>query len=242
MTNITASPPGGITKYTPPTEASAGKPQKDTTPSANGSSLKETDFLHLLTTQLQHQDPLNPEKDTDFAAQMAQYSSLAEMRKLNDTIGKQSMYAKVSSAASLIGKSVTTSDVDGNGKPTTGTVSAINVAPDGTVLLRVGDTSVPIEHVSAVAQLIPHAPSLTASLPSSQTANGPASPTSGLASSAVMQPVSQPVAAASVQSSLQAAVQRAASQAIAAAAQSAGQPASGPVSPASTAATAAIGH
>ena len=36
------------------------------------SQLNESDFLNLLVSQLENQDPLDPESDTDFASEMAQ--------------------------------------------------------------------------------------------------------------------------------------------------------------------------
>ena len=45
----------------------------------------ENDFLQLLITQVQHQDPLNPSTDTEFIAQLAQFSALEQMQNLNRT-------------------------------------------------------------------------------------------------------------------------------------------------------------
>lgn len=43
-------------------------------------------FLKLLMAQMSNQDPLNPIKDREFIAQMAQFSSLEEMQKMNENI------------------------------------------------------------------------------------------------------------------------------------------------------------
>jgi flagellar basal-body rod modification protein FlgD len=43
---------------------------------AHKSTLDQNDFLKLLTTKMSAQDPMNPQADTDFIAQMAQFSSL----------------------------------------------------------------------------------------------------------------------------------------------------------------------
>ena len=68
---------------------------------ATGSAknLGKDEFLNLLVTQLQYQDPLNPSSDTEFIAQMAQFSSLEQMQNLNDSFSKFKAY-------SLVGKNV----------------------------------------------------------------------------------------------------------------------------------------
>lgn len=51
------------------------------------STMGKEDFLNLLVTQLQHQDPLNPMDSTGFTAQLAQFSSLEELQNINETLG-----------------------------------------------------------------------------------------------------------------------------------------------------------
>lgn len=40
-------------------------------------------FLNLLVTQLQHQDPTQPQADGEFLAQLAQFSQLEQLQQLN---------------------------------------------------------------------------------------------------------------------------------------------------------------
>lgn len=45
------------------------------------------DFLKLLVTQLQNQDPLNPQDPTEFTSQLAEFSSLEQMFNMNKSLG-----------------------------------------------------------------------------------------------------------------------------------------------------------
>jgi flagellar basal-body rod modification protein FlgD len=63
------------------TQTTAADPS--TTQTVNGQKvLGQQDFLKLLLTQLQNQDPLKPVEDKDFIAQTAQFSQLDQMSKL----------------------------------------------------------------------------------------------------------------------------------------------------------------
>ncbi|PWA13508.1 flagellar hook assembly protein FlgD [Pueribacillus theae] len=53
-------------------------PQKTT----GNSSLGKDEFMKILITQLQNQDPLNPMEDREFIAQMASFSSLEQMMNM----------------------------------------------------------------------------------------------------------------------------------------------------------------
>jgi flagellar basal-body rod modification protein FlgD len=49
-------------------------------------ALGQEDFLKLLTVQMQQQDPFDPVDNKEMLAQMAQFSSLAGIAELNDTL------------------------------------------------------------------------------------------------------------------------------------------------------------
>ncbi len=75
--------------------------------------LGKDDFLKLLLTQLKYQDPLEPLKDKDFIAQMAQFSTLEQITNMSRALEK-SIYNNPSTVFSLIGKSVVYVDQEGN--------------------------------------------------------------------------------------------------------------------------------
>jgi len=73
-------------------------------------SLGKDEFLSLLIAQLKNQDPLSPMDNTEFTAQMAQFSSLEQLFNVNDNlVSLQALSASVSNtqALSLLGKEVT---------------------------------------------------------------------------------------------------------------------------------------
>ncbi len=62
---------------------------KQAVPKEKANQLGRDAFLKLLTTQLAHQDPFDPVQDTEFIAQLAQFSSLEQMSNLNEVVGKR---------------------------------------------------------------------------------------------------------------------------------------------------------
>lgn len=68
--------------------------------------LGKDDFLKLLITQLQNQDPTSPMENTQFIAQMAQFSSLEQMTNMSTEFTKLANMLNSGEAVSLLGKSV----------------------------------------------------------------------------------------------------------------------------------------
>ncbi|GAB4135026.1 MAG: hypothetical protein Fur0015_08000 [Ignavibacteriales bacterium] len=79
----------------------------------NSNVMGKDDFLQLMITQLKYQDPLNPMDGTEYAAQLAQFTSLEQLTNLNSSV-KQSIDANYvltqsinnTLSANLIGKEV----------------------------------------------------------------------------------------------------------------------------------------
>ena len=70
-------------------------------------SLGKDDFLKLLLAQLSNQDPTSPIENTEFIAQMAQFSSLEQMTNMSAEFTKLAGVFRVSEASSMLGKTVT---------------------------------------------------------------------------------------------------------------------------------------
>ena len=83
--------------------------------------LGKDDFLQLLITQLTHQDPTAPMEDTQFIAQMAQFSSLEQMTNMSSSFTKIASMMGSSEAASAVGKAV---DIESGDAIVSGTIMA----------------------------------------------------------------------------------------------------------------------
>ncbi|MCX7828454.1 MAG: flagellar hook assembly protein FlgD [Thermanaerothrix sp.] len=109
--------------------------------------LGKDDFLKLLVAQLTHQDPLDPLKDKDFIAQMAQFSALEQqvnMAKGIESLAKMSM----ASAVNYVGRTVGYTGEDGS--DAAGVVQFVEMK-DGAVTLHLKDgKSIPMDKVQYV--------------------------------------------------------------------------------------------
>lgn len=68
--------------------------------------LGKDDFLKILIAQLSNQDPTSPLENTEFIAQMAQFSSLEQMTNMSQSFEKLAGMINSSEAQSLLGKTV----------------------------------------------------------------------------------------------------------------------------------------
>src|ERR1700743_2414516 len=103
MATASAIDPSAAAAYTPGT------------PPANPlGNLQSSDFINLLVTQLQNQDPLQPMSNSDLLQQVSEIGSLQSQTSLNSTLQDMSLQNQISSASSMIGKGVIGNDNSGN--------------------------------------------------------------------------------------------------------------------------------
>ena len=106
-------------------------------PAAVGGNLGKNDFLRLLTTQLQHQDPMNPQDDMGFIGQMAQFSALEQTTNMAAALERYGTSQQVAQSIGLIGHEVDAED--STGAKLTGKVDSVNIAA-GSIVITVGST------------------------------------------------------------------------------------------------------
>ena len=83
-----------------------------------GSDMDKNSFLKILAAELTNQDPTNAADSTAYVTQMAQMVTMEQLTNLNNTMA-------FNANSSLIGKGVTVSDYDSQGKNYTGVVQAV---------------------------------------------------------------------------------------------------------------------
>jgi flagellar basal-body rod modification protein FlgD len=117
------------------------------TSTPTGSTMTQSDFLQLLTTQLQDQDPTQPMDDSQMASELAQFATLSTDQNIDTTLqtmntnmtsGMQT--SQVLNASNLVGKQVLvpSSTLDYTGSAVSG---GVNVTTAGDVVVNVTNSS-----------------------------------------------------------------------------------------------------
>ncbi len=112
-------------------------------------------FMQLLVSQMQNQDPINPQSNEDFIAQLAQFSSLEQMENLNTSMDQMAaveesnaLINQLSAASSLIGQNVDYYHPE-TGELTTGDVESVRIQ-DAVAFLNIDGESVPLSYLTEI--------------------------------------------------------------------------------------------
>lgn len=107
-------------------DSGIGTPKTDSATAVTKATqtLGKDEFLKLLLTELRYQDALDPMKDKEFIAQMAQFSSVEQMVNLTNSFTAFAAESKRGAALDLLGKRVTSIDSD-TGEEVSGIASSV---------------------------------------------------------------------------------------------------------------------
>lgn len=125
----------------------AGNTVASTKEKSSNSSLDKDAFLQLLVTQMQYQDPLEPTSNTEYMAQLAQFSSVEELQNLSSTFS-------TGQAMNLTGQYVILNVPDSTGeiKQVSGLVDYVTVT-DGKAYFHIGDEYYSSDYLDSVVSL-----------------------------------------------------------------------------------------
>jgi flagellar basal-body rod modification protein FlgD len=122
----------GVSGATPPQASNA---TTASTQVAATNQLSYNDFLTLLMSELQHQDPTQPMDPTQMVSQLATVSNVGQAVQANKTLSQMLTANSLSQAEGMLGQTITSTD----GK-SSGTVSSVTVSSGGsTATLANGD-------------------------------------------------------------------------------------------------------
>lgn len=132
-------------------------------------SLTANEFLNLLVTELQNQNPLSPMDPSQMVSQTSSLSQVELLSTIQSALTQLASSQGILSASSLIGQSVT---YQSGSSEVAGTVSGVGQSSNG-VVLDVGGQSVPIANVIAVG-MVPSGAAATGSTTGSAPTTGAA--------------------------------------------------------------------
>ncbi len=124
----------------------------DSSSAINTASNIQMDYMKLLVTQLQNQNPLEPMDNNEMASQLAQFSQLQQLESMNSNFAKVLAGTERNYANSLIGKEISFASEDETGTRdiTSGIVEEVINNVDGEIILVTADQAVALEGVISV--------------------------------------------------------------------------------------------
>ena len=122
----------------------------NTSVSANSDRLNDltmSDFIKMMVAELENQDPMNPMSNTEMLQQMSQMRSITANDRLTTSIESLTLGQALSTAAGLIGKTIT--GVNTLGLSETGKVDKVTIE-SGEAKLYVGSSIINVGNVTAI--------------------------------------------------------------------------------------------
>ena len=118
----------------------------------NSASDIQMDYMKLLVTELQNQNPLEPMDNNQMAAQLAQFSQLQQLEGMNSNFASVLAVNELAYASTLIGKQVSFlhETQSGDRELASGPVERVTTDEDGRILLTVGDKTPLLEEIISV--------------------------------------------------------------------------------------------
>ncbi|WP_051330707.1 flagellar hook assembly protein FlgD [Aneurinibacillus terranovensis] len=122
--------------------------------------LGEDDFLKILITQMQNQDPTQPMDDKETIAQMAQFTAVEQMTKLNESFTNFAAAQSVGTLSGLIGKNISWTDTVTTGTgdnattvstPKEGIVTAISMKDNKAQAVLQDGSKVDVKNIETIS-------------------------------------------------------------------------------------------
>jgi flagellar basal-body rod modification protein FlgD len=112
------------------------------------SAIAQDQFLQLLVTQLQNQDPFNPITDQEFITQLTSLSTLQGIEQLNASFAQILRLQQLTNGASLLGKTVEY-ELSSSDTTQVGIVDSVRVQ-NSTFVLQIGTDEVKLDQIISV--------------------------------------------------------------------------------------------
>ena len=122
-------------------------------------TMGQTEFLNLLVTQMRNQDPLKPVSDTEFIAQMAQFTSLEQTKEMSTDLQQLRQSYNLTQGTALMGKPVKVATGEKENQVfTNGIVTDLKVNKDGDVSVILNGQTYDLDSVIEVHSETPQQP------------------------------------------------------------------------------------
>lgn len=122
-------------------------------------TMSQQDFLKLMVLQMQNQNPMEPQDNSQMIAQLASFQTLTAMEEMSTALKALAQVSQLASASSLVGRTVQATVPQSadpkTGKPrpseqVTGIVSSVTFDSAGAASVHIGNRSFPVAQVQEV--------------------------------------------------------------------------------------------